>query len=223
MSAIPGACGRRVGSEENEVRAVFTGIVEELGEIVTIEEFSDAARLTVRGPLVTAGAARGDSIALNGVCLTFTGFADGTFSADVISETLSRSSLGSLATGAPVNLERPMRLDGRLGGHIVQGHADGTGTILARHPGDVVRISVPERLSRYVVEKGFLAIDGISLTISALGTGPEPGTHWIEVSLIPETLGRTTMGRKQPGDTVNLEVDVIAKYVERLLGAERTR
>jgi riboflavin synthase len=210
-----------VGSEENEVRAVFTGIVEELGEIVAIQEFNDAARLTVRGPLVTAGAARGDSIAINGVCLTVTDFAEGTFSADVMSETLSRSSLGALAEGSPVNLERPMRLDDRLGGHIVQGHVDGTGTILARHPGDVVRISVPERLSRYVVEKGSIAIDGISLTISALGTGPDPGRHWIEVSLIPETLGRTTMGRKQPGDAVNLEVDMIAKYVERLLGAER--
>jgi riboflavin synthase len=203
------------------VRAVFTGIVEELGEILAIEEFSDAARLTVRGPLVAADAARGDSIAINGVCLTVTDFADGTFSADVISETLSRSSLGGLEAGSPVNLERPMRLDDRLGGHIVQGHVDGTGTMLARHPGDVVRISVPPQLSRYVVEKGSIAIDGISLTISALGTGPDPGTHWIEVSLIPETLARTTMGRKQPGDTVNLEVDMIAKYVERLLGAER--
>ena len=219
FSAIPGA-GRRVGFEENEVRAVFTGIVEELGEIVAIEEFSGAARLTIRGPLVTADAAKGDSIAINGVCLTVTDFADGTFSADVISETLSRSSLGALVAGSPVNLERPMRPDDRLGGHIVQGHVDGTGTILARHPGDVVRISVPRQLSRYVVEKGSIAIDGISLTISALGTGPDPGTHWIEVSLIPETLARTTMGRRQAGDIVNLEVDMIAKYVERLLGAE---
>ena len=203
------------------MRAVFTGIVEELGEVVTIEQFAGAARLTVRGPLVTADAARGDSIAINGVCLTVTGHAGGTFSADVISETLSRSSLGALAAGSKVNLERPMRLDDRLGGHIVQGHVDGTGTILARHPGDVVRISVPQELSRYVVEKGSIAIDGISLTISALGTGPDPGAHWLEVSLIPETLARTTMGGKQPGDTVNLEVDMIAKYVERLLGAER--
>jgi riboflavin synthase len=204
------------------VGAVFTGIVEELGEVVATEEFPGAARLTVRGPLVTAGAAKGDSIAVNGVCLTVTDFADGTFSADVIGETLSRSSLGSLATGSPVNLERPMRLDSRLGGHIVQGHVDGTGTIAERRPGDVVRVSIPAPLSRYVVEKGSIAIDGISLTISALGTGPGPGnsgTHWIEVSLIPETLARTTLGRKQPGDPVNLEVDMIAKYVERLLGA----
>jgi riboflavin synthase len=202
------------------VGAVFTGIVEELGEVVAIEEFQDTARVTVRGPLVTAGAAKGDSIAINGVCLTVTASADGTFSADVIGETLRRSSLGALGRGSPVNLERPMRLDGRLGGHIVQGHVDGTGTITERRPGDVVRISVPAQLSRYVVEKGSVAVDGISLTISALGTGPDPGTHWIEVSLIPETLARTTMGRKQAGDTVNLEVDMIAKYVERLLGAE---
>jgi riboflavin synthase len=209
------------GSEESEVDAVFTGIVEELGEVVALDEFQGTARLTVRGPLVTAGASAGDSIAINGVCLTVTDSSDGTFSADVMSETLSRSSLGGLSRGSPVNLERPMRADDRLGGHIVQGHVDGTGTILDRRPGDVVRISVPPQLSRYVVEKGSIAIDGISLTISALGTGPDPGADWIEVSLIPETLARTTMGGKQPGETVNLEVDMIAKYVERLLAAGR--
>jgi riboflavin synthase len=210
---------RQVSSEESEVDVVFTGIVEELGEVVALDEFQGTVRLTVRGPLVTAGASAGDSIAINGVCLTVTDSSDGTFSADVISETLSRSSLGALGRGSPVNLERPMRLDDRLGGHIVQGHVDGTGTILERRPGQVVRISVPPQLSRYVVEKGSIAIDGISLTISALGTGPDPGADWIEVSLIPETLARTTMGGKQPGETVNLEVDMIAKYVERLLGA----
>ena len=193
---------------------MFTGIVEELGEVVALEKFPDAARLTVRGRLVTAGAIPGDSIAINGVCLTVTGSSDGTFSADVIGETLSRSSLGALGQGSAVNLERPLRLDGRLGGHMVQGHVDGTGTILERRPGegwDVVRIAVAPRLARYVVEKGSIAVDGVSLTISGLGDG------WIEVSLIPETLARTTMGRKQPGETVNLEVDMIAKYVERLL------
>jgi riboflavin synthase len=210
---------RQVSSEESEVDVVFTGIVEELGEVVALDDFQGTVRLTVRGPLVTAGASAGDSIAINGVCLTVTDSSDGTFSADVISETLSRSSLGALGRGSPVNLERPMRLDDRLGGHIVQGHVDGTGTILERRPGQVVRISVPPQLSRYVVEKGSIAIDGISLTISALGTGPDPAAHWIEVSLIPETLARTTMGGKQPGETVNLEVDMIAKYVERLLGA----
>jgi riboflavin synthase len=205
------------------VGAVFTGIVEELGEVLGIEEFRGTARLTVRGPLVTAGAAKGDSIAVNGVCLTVTDLADGTLAADVMSETLSRSALGSLGRGSPVNLERAMRLGDRLGGHIVQGHVDGTGTILQRRPGDVVRVSIPAPLSRHVIEKGSIAVDGISLTVSALGTGPDPGTHWFEVSLIPETLARTTMGRKQAGDPVNLEVDMIAKYVERLLGPGEPR
>jgi riboflavin synthase len=210
-----------VAPEENEVDAVFTGIVEELGEVVALEELGDSARLTVRGPLVTAGASKGDSIAINGVCLTVTGVGragddstDGTFSADVMGETLSRSSLGRLGQGSAVNLERPMRLDGRLGGHMVQGHVDGTGTITDRRTSDrwdVVRISIPAPLARYVVEKGSVAVDGVSLTVSALGG------EWIEVSLIPETLARTTLGRKQPGDPVNLEVDMIAKYVERLL------
>jgi riboflavin synthase len=204
-----------VAPEENEVDAVFTGIVEELGEVVALEELGDSARLTVRGPLVTADASNGDSIAINGVCVTVTGSSDGTFSADVIGETLSRSNLGALGQGSAVNLERPLRPDGRLGGHMVQGHVDGTGTITQRRSSDrwdVVQISIPPPLARYVVEKGFVAVDGASLTISALGG------DWIEVSLIPETLARTTLGRKQPGDPVNLEVDVIAKYVERLLG-----
>jgi riboflavin synthase len=211
------------------VVAVFTGIVEELGEVVAVEPVEDSARLTVRGPLVTAGASAGDSIAVNGVCVTMTATTGGTFSADVMGETLDRSSLGELASGSMVNLERPMRLDDRLGGHLVQGHVDGVGRILQRSSGsgaspaaahwDVVRISVPPPLARYVVEKGSIAVDGISLTISALGTGPDERGQgdWIEVSLIPETLARTTLGRKQPGDPVNLEVDVIAKYVERLV------
>jgi riboflavin synthase len=199
---------------------VFTGIVEELGEVVALEHAPDSAQLTVRGPVVTSGAAAGDSIAVNGVCVTVTGTSDGTFSADVMGETLSRSSLGGLATGAPVNLERPMRLDSRLGGHIVQGHVDGTGVVLERRPGqgwDVVRISVPPHLARYVIEKGSVAVDGVSLTVSALGP------DWLEVSLIPETLARTTLGQRQPGDPVNLEVDMIAKYVERLLQGGRDR
>jgi riboflavin synthase len=195
------------------VDAVFTGIVEELGEVVALENVGTAARLTVRGPLVTQDAATGDSIAINGVCLTVTQAGDGAFSADVMRETLGRSSLGALAPGSAVNLERPLRPDGRLGGHIVQGHVDGTGTILQRDPWDVVRFSVPPGLARYVIEKGSIAVDGISLTISALGP------DWAEVSLTPETLARTTLGRKRPGETVNLEVDMIAKYVERLMGA----
>jgi riboflavin synthase len=207
---------------------VFTGIVEELGEVVGIDRSDDSARLRVAGPLVTAGAAEGDSIAVNGVCLTVTAASDGEFSADVMGETLNRSSLGLLTPGAAVNLERPLRPDGRLGGHIVQGHVDATGTVLARWPStgwEVVRISVPPALARYLVEKGSIAVDGISLTISALGDSigehgageHGAGEHWFEVSLIPETLARTTLGRSQPGEVVNLEVDMIAKYVERLL------
>jgi riboflavin synthase len=200
---------------------VFTGIVEELGEVVSLKQAQDSARLTVRGPLVTSDAATGGSIAVNGVCVTVTGTGNGTFSADLMGETLSRSSLGSLAAGAAVNLERPMRVDARLSGHLVQGHVDGTGTILEHSAGerwDVVRIAVPPDLARYVVEKGSIAVDGVSLTVSALTSASSPGgADWIEVSLIPETLTRTTLGRKQPGENVNLEVDMIAKYVERLL------
>jgi riboflavin synthase len=196
---------------------MYTGIVEELGEVVDVERLADAARITVRGPLVTSDASHGDSLSINGVCLTVTGTTDGTFTADVMLETLNRSSLGDLRPGSPVNLERPMRLDGRLGGHMVQGHVDGTGAIVSRSPGerwDVVRVGLPTGLARYVVEKGSVSVDGVSLTVTATGEDPP----WFEVSLIPETLSRTTLGRKQPGDTVNLEVDVIAKYVEKLLG-----
>jgi len=199
---------------------MFTGIVEELGEIVGLDDLGDAARLTVRGPEVTSDAANGDSIAVNGVCLTVTSSAAGTFTADVMRETLTRSSLSALAPGSPVNLERSVRLADRLGGHLVQGHVDGVGEVVSRSPGghwDVVRITLPPGLDRYVVEKGSIAVDGISLTVTAV-TG-----DWFEVSLIPETLKRTTLGRKQPGETVNLEVDVIAKYVEKLTTGTVTR
>jgi riboflavin synthase len=199
---------------------VFTGIVEELGEVVALEELPDAARLTVRGPRVSAGASLGDSISINGVCLTVTSADDGAFSADVMGETLRRSGLGGLTPGSRVNLERPLSLDSRLGGHLVQGHVDGTGTIMARTSGpnwDVLRIAAPGELMRYVALKGSVAVDGVSLTVSAIGPPDEP---WFEVSLIPETLQRTTLGAKQPGQHVNLEVDVIAKYVERLLGSQ---
>ena len=197
---------------------MFTGIVEELGEVVGIDMTGDSAKIKIRGPLVTADAARGDSIAINGVCLTVTATQDGEFSADVMGETLGHSSLGALGAGTVVNLERPVRSGGRLGGHIVQGHVDGTGTILSRQAtGDweQVRISIPRELARYVVDKGSVAVDGISLTVSGAGDGAEGA--WFEVSLIPETLARTTLGRKQPGEVVNIEVDLIAKYVERLL------
>ena len=198
---------------------MFTGIVAELGEVAGIERRGDAAQLTIRGS--TEGVSLGESIAVNGVCLTVTGILDGTFTADVMGETLDRSALGMLTTGAPVNLERSVRLADRLGGHLMQGHVDATGTIISRSPAerwDQVRISLPASISRYVVHKGSIAVDGISLTVSAVG--PPGGDTWFEVSLIPETLKRTTMGAKQPGETVNLEVDVIGKYVERLLNRE---
>jgi riboflavin synthase len=200
---------------------MFTGIVAELGEVASIEQRGDAARLTIRGS--TEGVSPGESIAVNGVCLTVTGILDGnpnTFTADVMGETLDRSSLGALTQGAKVNLEQSVRLQDRLGGHLVQGHVDGTGTIISRSPAehwDQVRISLPAAISRYVVHKGSIAVDGISLTVSALG--PPGAGSWFEVCLIPETLKRTTMGTRQPGDVVNLEVDVIAKYVERLISS----
>jgi riboflavin synthase len=190
----------------------FTGIVAELGEVVAVEHYADAARLTIRGSV--RDSALGDSIAVSGVCLTVTAIMGETFTADVMLETLNRSSLDTLKPGAPVNLELSVRLADRLGGHLVQGHVDATGTIISRAPSehwDQVRIVLPGDIERYVVEKGSIAVDGVSLTVSALGPG------WFEVSLIPETLKRTTLGAREPGDIVNLEVDVIAKYVERLV------
>jgi riboflavin synthase len=201
---------------------MFTGIVEELGEVVDVEHLAETARLTVRGALVTADIAHGDSIAVNGVCLTVTDTAEPTFAADVMAETLNRSALGALEPGSPVNLERSLRVGDRLGGHMVQGHVDGVGTVISRVTGDrwdVVRIGVPPGLSRYLVEKGSVAVDGVSLTVSALGGGPGEQA-WFEVSLIPTTLAVTTLGQITPGGRVNLEADVIGKYVERMLRAE---
>ena len=198
---------------------MFTGIVEELGEVVAVDDLADASRLTMRGPQVTEDISNGDSISVNGVCLTVASFSGATFTADVMRETLTRSGLGALAPGAPVNLERSVRLADRLGGHLVQGHVDGTGTVVSRAPAehwDVVRITLPPGLARYVVEKGSVAVDGVSLTVVSVGSDDHGA--WFEVSLIPETLKRTTLGARQPGETVNLEVDVIAKYVEKLLG-----
>ncbi|MFJ8666690.1 riboflavin synthase [Streptomyces sp. NPDC093600] len=196
---------------------MFTGIVEELGEVTAVEKLADASRFRLRGPLVTEGAKHGDSIAVNGVCLTVVESGDGEFTADVMAETLKRSSLGALDVGSRVNLERPMAVGDRLGGHIVQGHVDGTGTVLDRTPSEhweIVKVALPAHLSRYVVEKGSITVDGVSLTVV------EAAADWFTVSLIPTTLALTTLGVKRPGDPVNLEVDVIAKYVERLLGAE---
>ncbi|MEL5954539.1 riboflavin synthase [Streptomyces sp. CLV115] len=194
---------------------MFTGIVEELGEVTAVEKLADASRFRLRGPVVTEGAKHGDSIAVNGVCLTVVDLGDGEFTADVMAETLDRSSLGALDTGSRVNLERPMAVGGRLGGHIVQGHVDGTGRIVERRISEnweIVKVSLPAHLSRYVVEKGSITVDGVSLTVV------EAGTDYFTISLIPTTLALTTLGIKEPGDPVNLEVDVIAKYVERLLG-----
>ncbi|MGA9873576.1 MAG: riboflavin synthase [Rhodococcus sp. (in: high G+C Gram-positive bacteria)] len=198
---------------------MFTGIVEELGEVVGKEELADAARFTVKGPIVTSDARHGDSIAVNGVCLTVVDvLADGAFTADVMQETLNRSSLARLGVGSAVNLERAAALGSRLGGHLVQGHVDGTGTVVSRSPSEnwtVVRVSMPTSVARYVVEKGSITVDGVSLTVSGLGQESD-GQHWFEISLIPTTLDLTTLGRSDVGTPVNLEVDVIAKYVERL-------
>ncbi|GLW19139.1 riboflavin synthase [Streptomyces kronopolitis] len=194
---------------------MFTGIVEELGEVVAVEDLGDASRFRLRGPLVTEDAKHGDSIAVNGVCLTVVDTADGEFTADVMAETLHRSSLGALAAGSRVNLERPMALGGRLGGHLVQGHVDGTGTLVERIPGEhweIVKVALPAALSRYVVEKGSITVDGVSLTVV------DAADDYFTISLIPTTLALTTLGLKKAGDPVNLEVDVLAKYVERLLG-----
>jgi riboflavin synthase len=192
---------------------VFTGIVEELGEVRAVTELVDAARLTVAGPKVTADVRHGDSIAVNGVCLTVADHAESTFTADVMRETLDRSSLGRLAAGDRVNLERAAALGDRLGGHLMQGHVDGTGTVIARQPAEhweLVRFSLPLELSRYVVIKGSIAVDGVSLTVVDVTDAA------FVVSLIPTTLQLTTLGHRRPGDLVNLEVDVVAKYVERL-------
>jgi riboflavin synthase len=202
---------------------MFTGIVAELGEVAGIEHAGDAARLVIRGS--TEGMSPGESVAVNGVCLTVTGIMGQAFTADVMGETLARSCLGALAPGAPVNLERSLRLADRLGGHLVQGHVDATAAILSRTQAagwDQVRIGLPPGLSRYVVEKGSIAVDGVSLTVSALSP-PGAADGWFEVCLIPETLKRTTLGAKEPGDTVNLEADMIAKHVERLLAGDGAR
>ena len=194
---------------------MFTGIIEELGAIVAIEHRGDGARVAVRGPFVVKDARHGDSIAVSGVCLTVVTVDDDTFTADVMRETLDRTCLGALRAGDPVNLERAATLDTRLGGHLVQGHVDGVGTITAREPGErweSVRVALPPGLHRYVVHKGSITVDGISLTVTSVDD------REFAVSLIPTTLALTTLGHKEIGAPVNLEVDVIAKYVEKLVG-----
>ena len=197
---------------------MFTGIVEEMGEVAKLVEHGDSAVLSVRSSIVGVDVPHGASVSVNGVCLTVVGArpeADRQLiDFDVMAETLNRSVIGDLRSGDSVNLERAVRVDGRLDGHVVQGHVDGSAVITARTPGDnwdSVRFSLPDELARYVAEKGSVAVDGVSLTVSAIGP------DWFEVGLIPETLRSTTLGRKTVGDAVNLEVDILAKYTERLL------
>jgi riboflavin synthase len=206
---------------------MFTGIVEEIGEVLDVRESADVVVFTIRGGTVSSDARHGDSIAVNGVCLTVIdpdGGAGGTFSVELVPETLKRSSLSAVVPGARVNLERAVPVTGRLGGHIVQGHVDGVATVLSRTPGertDDVRFSLAPDLARYVVEKGSITVDGVSLTVAGVSSDT------FSVALIPTTLSHTTLGFREPGDTVNLEVDVVAKYVERLTvgyrGATPTR
>ncbi|MEJ2870207.1 riboflavin synthase [Actinomycetospora sp. OC33-EN08] len=204
---------------------MFTGIVEEVGEIVDVTPLADSARLRIRGPLVVSDARPGDSIAVNGVCLTVVDPAPDSFAVDVMGETLRRSSLADAAAGTPVNLERALAAGARLGGHIVQGHVDGTATVAAVEASEhwtAVRFTTPRTtdggvgIARYVVEKGSIAVDGVSLTVT------EVDDDGFSVGLIPTTLADTTLGSRAVGETVNLEVDVVAKYVERLLGASGT-
>jgi riboflavin synthase len=195
---------------------MFTGIVEGTGTVVALTRSGsgDGARLEVDAPWPPGELAVGDSVAVDGCCLTVVAATPGGFAADVVAETLRRTALGRLATGARVNLERPLALGGRLGGHLVQGHVDGVGRVLDRRAvgeGEDVRVELPQELARYVVEKGSIAVDGVSLTVTA--AGPD----WFTVALVPHTLAATTLGERGPGDPVHLEVDVVAKYVERLV------
>ena len=209
---------------------MFTGIVEELGRVVRLETVEDSARLTVEAPTVTQDVNLGDSVSVNGCCLTVTAVHGSTFTADLMAETLTRTTLGSQAPGDPVNLERALRASDRLGGHIVQGHVDATAEVLDHHSGehwDLLRIGLPQEIARYVAVKGSVALDGVSLTVvdvvdasNTLDVAPVPGAGAsLSVGLMPETLRRTTLGTRRPGERVNLEVDVLAKYAERLLGA----
>lgn len=193
---------------------MFTGLIEEIGTVEELVPLGDAVRIAVRAPKVTQDAAAGDSIAVDGVCLTVVDNASGTFTADVMRETLDRSRLGSYAPGSRVNLERALAAGQRMGGHIVQGHVDGVAEVVSRTASEhweVVRFTLPQQLDRYVVEKGSIAVNGTSLTVSAVSDG------YFEVSLIPTTLSESTAGALQPGDPVNLEVDVVAKYVEKMV------
>ncbi|MBP1241106.1 riboflavin synthase [Frigoribacterium sp. PvP120] len=203
---------------------MFTGLVEEKGRVVRLADAGDSVRLTVHGPLAVDGAGHGDSISVSGVCLTVVERDGESFTADVMKQTLVMSTLGDLAPGLPVNLERAARVGDRLGGHIVQGHVDGTATVLETEEGDAwrrVRLSLADDLSPLLVDKGSVTLDGVSLTVSGIS---EPGADegWFEVSLIPETLAATTLGEKAAGDRVNVETDVLARHVRRMLALDAT-
>ncbi len=198
---------------------MFTGIIEERGEVTAVEPSGDGVVVTIRGPIAVSDAAHGDSIAVSGVCLTVTDHGPDWFTADVMRQTLDVTSLAGIAPGTPVNLERALATHTRLGGHIVQGHVDGTGEVLEVRPGaqwQVVRISLPQDLAPLVVDKGSITVDGVSLTVSAVSPA-EQAEQWFEVSLIPETLEVTTLGLRTVGDRVNLETDILARHVQRLL------
>jgi riboflavin synthase len=198
---------------------MFTGIVEEIGSVTAVAPSGDGVRLTVRAPKAVSDAAHGDSISVSGVCLTVVDRGDDWFTADVMRQTLDMSTLAGVAEGRPVNLERATAAHGRLGGHIVQGHIDGTGAVREVRPGDqwrVLRISIPPALAPLVVDKGSIAVDGVSLTVSAV-SAPEATAPWFEVSLIPETLAATTLGARTAGDAVNIETDILARHVQRML------
>lgn len=198
---------------------MFTGIIEEIGEITRLEWHGDAARITVRGPIAVQGARHGDSISVSGACLTVVALEHDEFTADVMQETLAMSTLDGASIGTHVNLERAAQVGDRLGGHIVQGHVDGTATVLGTHDGSawrVLRLSLTPELAPLVANKGSIAVDGTSLTVSAVGGDAAHG-YWFEVSLIPETLAATTLGQRRTGDLVNIETDILARHVERLL------
>ncbi|GAA3016022.1 riboflavin synthase [Microbacterium aurantiacum] len=198
---------------------MFTGIVEEIGEVVAVEPAGDGVRVRVRGPRAVSDAGHGDSISVSGVCLTVVDRGEDWFTADVMQQTLVMSTLAGVAEGRPVNLERATAAHGRLGGHIVQGHIDGTGELLEVRPGAewrVLRIALPRELAPLVVDKGSIAVDGVSLTVSAV-SAPGASPDWFEVSLIPETLSATTLGDRAVGDRVNLETDILARHVQRLM------
>lgn len=198
---------------------MFTGIIEEIGEITAISPSGDGWRLTVRAPRAASDAVHGESIAVSGVCLTVVGSTDDTFDADVMKQTLDVAALGGASVGTRVNIEKAMPVGARLGGHIVQGHVDGVGSILEVRPGEqwsVLRVALPDDLAPLVVDKGSISVDGTSLTVSAV-SDPDASSHWFEISLIPETLAATTLGSRAVGDRVNLETDILARHVERLL------